>query len=143
MTTYETDFYTWAMEQAAAIRAGHYSQLDIENIAEELESMGRSEKRALNSRLSVLLAHLLKWQYQPARRGNSWQLTIEGQRNHVIDLLDDNPGLKNQLDAILAHAYKQARIQASQETGIDKQHFPTLCPWEFSQIMNEDFYPQA
>lgn len=142
MTSYEIDFYTWAIEQAAAIRSGQYAQLDVDNIAEELESMGRSEKRALDSRLTVLLSHLLKWQYQPARRGKSWQLTIKGQRINVNDVLSDNPGLKAKLPEILKHAYYRAIIDASSETGIDETSFPSECPWLFEQIIDSSFYPE-
>lgn len=141
MTAYESDFYTWTLEQAAAIRAGHYAQIDIENLAEEIESMGRSEKRALDSRLTVLLVHLLKWQFQPVRRGKSWQLTIKGQRLNVSDLLNDNPGLKPQLATIIAHAYQRAIIDASSETGIDETVFPANCPWSVDFVTDLAFYP--
>lgn len=139
--TYETDFYGWTVEQAAALKAGDYGHLDIQNLIEEIETMGRSEKRALDSRLTILLAHLLKWQYQPARRGKSWQLTIEGQRLSFSDVLTDNPSLKPQLDAILVHAYARARIDAAKETGLDKGSFPVECPWDFSLILDDAFYP--
>ncbi len=88
---YEHDFYAWANEQASLLRAGRLSEADIEHIAEEIDSMGRSEKRELVSRLKVLLAHLLKWQHQPGNRGNSWRLTIEEQWREVVDHLADNP----------------------------------------------------
>lgn len=142
MSTYETDFYRWTHEQAAAIRAGRFNELDLQNIAEELESMGRSEKRALDSRLTVLLAHLLKWRHQPARRGKSWQLTIKGQRLAVVDVLDDNPGLAAKLPEILAHAYRRAVINASSETGLDEELFAADCPWTFDQIVDAGFFPE-
>ncbi len=106
---YDRDFYAWANEQAALLRAGRLTEADIENIAEEIESMGRSEKRELINRLAVLLSHLLKWQFQPAFRGNSWRLTIEEQRNRVDDHLGDNPSLKSQLDQAMRTAYRSAR----------------------------------
>ncbi|TPQ24987.1 DUF29 domain-containing protein [Methylomonas koyamae] len=139
--TYESDFYGWTQEQAGLIRSGRFSDLDIANILEEIESMGRSEKRALDSRLTVLLAHLLKWHYQPGRRGKSWQLTIEVQRISFVDVLDDNPSLKPQLPAILSHAYAKARIEAAKETGLDKTTFPVDCPWDWSAILDDGFYP--
>ena len=92
---YEQDFYAWANEQAALLRSGRVSDADLEHIAEEIESMGRSEKRELISRLKLLLAHLLKWQFQPTLRGNSWRLTIEEQRRDVAEHLADNPSLKS------------------------------------------------
>jgi len=141
MPNYNTDFYGWTQLQADLLRLGRFSEVDLENLIEEVETMGRSEKRELDSRLTLLLVHLLKWQYQPSRRGTSWRLTIEGQRAKFVDVLDDNPSLKPQLDAILAHAYKQARIDAAQETGMDKTVFPLSCPWGFIQLLDENFYP--
>lgn len=141
MNSYDLDFYGWTQDQAAALRAGHLNELDIENLIEEIESMGRSEKRALESRLTVLLAHLLKWQYQPSRRGKSWQLTCEGQRINFENVLDDNPSLKTQLDTVLIRAYAKARIEAAKETGLDKDVFPPACPWEWHQIRDNSFYP--
>ena len=88
---YEQDFYAWANEQAALLRAGRLSEADIEHIAEEIESMGKTEKRELVSRLTVLLLHLLKWQHQPTHRGTVWRLTLEEQRNQIEDHLADNP----------------------------------------------------
>ena len=96
---YERDFYAWANEQAALLRAGKLDRADIDNIAEAIESMGRSEQRTLVSRMSVLLLHLLKWRYQPAFRGTSWRLTIMEQRYRLADRLRDNPSLKSQLDS--------------------------------------------
>jgi len=141
MTNYNSDFYGWTQEQAALLKAGRLSEIDIENLIEEVETMGRSEKRELNSRLTVLLLHLLKWQFQPIRRGNSWRITIEQQRLEFKDVLDDNPSLKPLLDAILLQAYTKAKVAASKETAIDKSVFPELCPWSFSQLLDEGYYP--
>lgn len=93
-TLYEQDFYAWANRNAQLIRAGKLSEIDVENIAEELEGMGRSEKRAFINRLAILLAHLLKWHFQPALRSRSWQYTIRAQRDQLYDLLEDSPSLK-------------------------------------------------
>ncbi len=141
MINYDTDFYGWTQEQAALLKAGRLSELDIDNLLEEVETMGRSEKRELDSRLTVLLAHLLKWQFQPIRRGRSWQLTIEGQRINFSETLDDNPSLKPKLDTILNKAYAKAIIKVSQETGFDKKTFPDACPWMLSEILDDNFYP--
>ena len=141
MIKYENDFFSWTQEQAGLLKAKNFSEIDIDNLIEEIEAMGRSEKRELQSRLAVLLMHLLKWRYQPIRRSKSWTLTIQGQRIDVLDVLEDNPGLKHQLDAILSHAYRSARISAAKETGLDLQIFPNACPWPFSDIMDNDFYP--
>jgi hypothetical protein len=91
---YESDFYAWANEQATLLREGRFAEADVENIADEIESLGRSEKRDLVNRLAVLLAHLLKWQFQPVWRGKSWRLTIKEQRRRLSEHLDENPSLK-------------------------------------------------
>ena len=141
MIKYEQDFYSWTQEQAALLRAGRLTDLDIENLIEEIETMGRSEKRELESRLTVLLLHLLKWKYQPERRGKSWNLTIKGQRIEYLNVLTDNPGLKSQLETIFESAYKLALVKASSETGIDEDVFPSSCPWTFAEVTNPAFYP--
>ena len=143
MINYDTDFYGWTQEQAALLKAGRLAELDIDNLLEEVETMGRSEKRELDSRLTVLLLHMLKWQYQPIRRGRSWQLTIEGQRINFSETLYENPSLKPQLDTILKKAYAKAIIKASQETALDKKTFPGHCPWTLTQILDDNFYPNA
>ncbi len=143
MNNYDADFYGWTQEQAALLKAGRLSELDIDNLLEEVETMGRSEKRELDSRLTVLLLHMLKWQYQPIRRGRSWQLTIEGQRINFSETLYENPSLKPQLDTILKKAYTKAIVKASQETALDKKIFPGSCPWSLSQILDDNFYPDA
>jgi hypothetical protein len=103
--------------------------------------MGRREKRELESRLNILLLHLLKWKYQEVRRGRSWQLSIDEQRIQFSKTLKDNPGLKSALDEILKDAYKLAVIKAAQETKISKNIFPENCPWELAQLIDEAFYP--
>lgn len=142
MTTYETDFYTWTQQQAAFLKARLFENIDLDNLIEEIESMGRSEKRELESRLTVLLQHLLKWKYQPARRGISWELTIDEQRIQFIKVLKDNPGLKNNLHQVLIDAYQLAVIKAAKETLLDKTTFPSECPWNLPQITNMDFFPE-
>ena len=141
MSNYEQDFYSWTQEQAALLKAGRLTDLDIDNLIEEVETMGRSEKRELQSRLTVLLAHLLKWRHQPERRGKSWTLTIEGQRMNFIDVLNDNPGLKPQLPDILCNAYRLAKVNAAKETRLDKAVFDADCPWTIEQIRDDGFFP--
>ncbi len=138
---YEQDFHAWANEQAALLRAGRLAEADIEHIAEEIESMGKTEKRELVNRLAVLLTHLLKWQYQPTLRGTSWRLTIEEQRQRLTDHLEDNPSLKATLSTSLGAAYRLARIVATRETGLRRETFPPTCPWSPEQTMTEDFWP--
>jgi hypothetical protein len=140
-TLYDRDFYAWANEQAALLRAGKLAAADIENIAEEIESMGKTEKRELANRLAVLLLHLLKWQYQPARRCSSWQATIRVQRRDLAIHLQDNPSLKAKLAETIEQAYGNAVIEAASETGQPELSFPSECPWTFELIMNAAFWP--
>ena len=140
-TLYETDFYAWANEQAALLRSGKLSLADIENIAEEIESMGKSEKRELVSRLTVLILHLLKWQFQPNLRGNSWRLSVANSRDQLSDHLSDNPSLKAKLSEAIETAYRYARRDAARETGMDVDTFPASCPWSFDQMMDLSFWP--
>lgn len=140
---YESDFYAWAKEQAALLRAGKLAQADIERIAEEIDSMGRTEKRELVSRLTVLLLHMLKWRFQPSLRSTSWRLSVEGQRLDVASHLADNPSLKAGLEAAIALAYRRASIDAQRETGLDAAVFPVACPWTFDQTMDASFWPDS
>ena len=141
MINYEKDFYSWTQEQAALLKDGRFSELDIDNLIEEVESMGRGEKRELESRLTVLLLHLLKWKYQEVRRGRSWQLSIDEQRIKFEEILNENPGLKLALDEIIRDAYRLAVIQAARETKITKAVFPECCPWNLAQLIEDEFYP--
>jgi len=140
---YETDFYGWIQQQAHTLRTRNLSALDFEHLIEEIESMGRSEQRALESRLEVLLMHLLKWQFQPRLQGPSWRFTIKEQRRRIAKLLKKNPSLTNTLNEVINDAYESARILAAEETGLEETAFPSLCPWSFVQIMDETFWPQT
>jgi hypothetical protein len=139
--SYEKDFYSWTQEQAELLRNSQFNSLDIPNLIEEIETMGRSEKRELESRLTILLLHLLKWNYQEVRRGRSWQLLIDEQRIQFEETLDENPGLKPNLDEIIQKAYRLAVIKASRETKISKAVFPEYCPWNLEQFIEDGFYP--
>ena len=141
MISYEQDFYGWTQEQAGLLRAGRLTDLDVDNILEEIEAMGRSERRELQSRLTVLLVHLLKWQYQPARRGTSWELTIKTQRIDYMDVMKDNPGLKPKLPEIFQAAYDLARLKAAKESGLQLVVFPESCPWTYAQVIDLAFIP--
>jgi len=142
-TGYEVDFYAWANEQAALLRAGRLGTADIDNIAEELESMGRSEKRELISRLTVLLTHLLKWQFQPGQQSRSWWATIRIQRRDLARHLKDNPSLRGRLDDAIDDAYGNAQIEAMAQTNLPESIFPATCPWPWEQIMDEGFWPEG
>jgi len=139
---HETDFYAWSLEQAALLRAGRLGEADLDAIAEEIESMGKTEKRELVSRLTVLLLHLLKWRHQPSHRGKSWRLSIANARNEIVDHLEDNPSLKAVLDSAMEQAYRSARLKAAIETDYDEDEFPARCPWSFAEMMDEGFWPE-
>lgn len=141
--SYETDFYSWTQEQAALLKAGRLSEIDIDNIVEEIETMGRSEKNAFKSHLRVLLVHLLKWQYQPDKRvnSNSWLHTLATQRIETRDVIAENPGLKPTIEEVIGKAYQLARHDASKETHLPVKVFPEVCPWDFDQIVDDLFLP--
>jgi hypothetical protein len=135
---YDHDFYAWTMQQAELLRAGQISRADLTHIAEELESLGRSEKRELVSRLTVLLQHLLKWQFQPDRRSTSWRLSIANTRDQLAEHLADNPSLRAKLPDSIASAYRYTRRYAAIDTGFPENTFPAECPWTFEQAMPQD-----
>jgi Domain of unknown function DUF29 len=139
---YDRDFYAWTLQQAELLRAGRLSSLDLKNIAEEIESMGRSENNELISRLAVLLAHLLKWQFQPAFQGKSWLATIAEQRRRLKRHLAENPSLKSKLDEDITEGYDQAVAETVSQTGMDKKTFPSICPYSFAQMMDAEFWPE-
>ena len=140
---YERDFFAWAGEQAALLRAGRLDNADILNIAEEIESMGRSEKRELVSCLTTLLLHLLKWQFQPVLRGACWETSIKVQRIRLADHLADNPSLKPHLADAIASAYRVGRLEASTETGLKPATLPASCAWSVAETLDEDFWPNG
>ncbi len=135
---YERDFYTWSQEQARLLRAGLWNAVDRENVAEEIESLGREQFNKLESALRVLLLHLLKWDHQPSKRTRSWALSVKDQRVAFDHVLADNPGLKSRLDEALARAYRRARIQAAAETGLPEEAFPESCPYGLDEIATRE-----
>jgi hypothetical protein len=138
----DRDFYRWATETAQAIRERSFTAVDWEAVAEELDDMGRSEQRELESRLCVLLSHLLKWQHRPEPPPEkSWALTIKEQRRRTRRLLKQSPGLKHSLEGTFAEAYGDARLQAARDCGSDENAFPETCPWTFEQTLDEGYWP--
>jgi hypothetical protein len=142
---YEQDFAAWAFDQAAAVQRGDWAALDVPNLVEELESMGKQQRAELRSRLTVLLMHLLKWQFQPMKRefhGRSWQSTIVEQRNQIEHLVKESPSLKPYIAQALVDAYRSARYEASKETGFDPETFPQACPYTWEQATAEEWMPR-
>lgn len=142
-TSYETDVVAWASEQARLIRAGRFDLLDLEHIAEEIEDVGKSEQRELASRMAVLLAHLLKWEHQPARRSKSWQYTLTTQRKEVAYVISEAPSLRTKFsdERWLDIVWSKAKSQAESETGLDIDTFPEVCPWPISDVLSEGWLP--
>ena len=138
---YERDFYSWAMQQAALLRARRLDELDVENVAEEIESLGRSEAKELRSSYRVLLMHLLKWRYQPKHRSRSWAATIVRERQNAQLGVQENPGLNSLQAELFAEAYRLARKEAAVETGLPLTTFPETCPHSLEQALDEEFWP--
>jgi hypothetical protein len=140
---YDTDFYAWAQQQAAALRAMDWAALDVEHLAEEVEDLRKTERKAVRSQLRRLSSHLLKWAYQPTPRGESWQMTILDARRLVADGLEENGTLTRELPVLCAWAYPRARREAAKDTGLPLATFPEACPWAVAQVLDEDFWPEA
>ena len=150
---HDGDFYAWTQEQAQHLRElagalhgrrdGLGQGVDFENLAEEIESLGRSEKHALESRLNVLLVHLLKWAYQPERQGTGWRRTIVEQRRRISRILQENPSLASHPAEVLAEEYSVARLGAADETGLPEETFPAACPFTIEQILDTAWLPPA
>jgi hypothetical protein len=138
---YETDFYAWTQEQVSLLRNEQWSQIDLQNLIEEIQSLGKQQRQELRNRLSVLIGHLLKWQYQAQRRSRSWLATLRIQRLDIAELLEDNTSLKPYLEEALRKAYLKGVELAVGETDLPKRTFPVECPYSLSEIVDYDFYP--
>ncbi len=147
---YQKNYTAWAEKTAELLKAGKFSELDTEHLLEELAGMGASEYNELESRLTILIAHLLKWQFQYHQLsdkwkefdGRSWRTTIIEQRTRIAKRLRKSPGLKKNLPEILSEAYEDALELAIKETRLPAATFPSECPYTFEQLLNDDFYPQ-
>ena len=142
---YNTDFYAWTQEQAALLRAQKVQALDYANVAEEVESLGKSQQQALESHLEVVLTHLLTWCYcstlPDARRG--WRLTIRERRRRLARLLHHNPSLRPAVSAVVTESYPHARLMALEATEEPSATFPETCPWPPEQVLEAEFWPEG
>ncbi|WP_143171168.1 DUF29 domain-containing protein [[Phormidium ambiguum] IAM M-71] len=138
---YETDFYAWTQRQVELLRKRDLNNLDIENLIEEIDSLGKQEKRELVNRLGILLGHLLKWEYQPSRRSRSWVATIREQRYRLLKLLEENPSLTPYLPEAMTQAYQSGLALAVKETDMPFKTFPSGNSYTWEQIENPDFFP--
>lgn len=141
-TDYDEDFFVWTQRQAVLLRQGQLSEIDVANLAEEIESMGKRDRRAIVSHLTLLLLHLLKWQYQPERRGTSWKLSIRNARDDVDAIVEDSPSLHRQLPEFIQAIYPKARRNAADETGLALETFPESCPFTVAQVTG-DYWPES
>ncbi len=132
---YDQDFYLWTQATAQKLKEGKFNELDIPNLVEEVESMGRSERRELKSRLIVLLMHLLKWEYQPEKRSQSWRSTIVEQRICIEELIEDSPSLQPLISELFDACYQKARQKAADETGIKLTFFPQESPFTLEDVL--------
>jgi ribosomal protein L29 len=142
MTAYDLDFHAWTKEQAEALRRRSGNEIDWDNLAEEVESLGKTQVSELTSRLTVLLTHLLKWLYQPERRGSSWAATIKEQRKRIARHLRQNPSLQAIEMEEFVEAYDTARIRAAGETDLPEESFPEQAPFTLQEAKAADFWPE-
>jgi hypothetical protein len=140
-TGYENDFYLWCYEQAELLRLRRFSVMDLPNVIEELESMGASQRSALRSSYRLLIAHLLKWEFQPDMRSSSWQITIVRERAHIEEIEEDSPSLKTEARSLVESAYRKARIEAQTETKLPLSIFPSACPYTLEQLRDDEWFP--
>ena len=139
---YERDFYLWTQEQAELLRQRRFDDLDLENLIDEVASVGGSERREVRSRLTVLLTHLLKWKYQPGARSSGWTGTIDEQRDGLQQILGASPSLGRYPTEVFDLCYKAARLKAAKQTGIDLTLFPAATPFTLDQALDERFLPK-
>jgi Domain of unknown function DUF29 len=138
---YESDFYAWVQQQTMLLQDHQWNEIDIANLIEEISSLGRQQQQELRNRLSVLIGHLLKWQYQPQRRSRSWLATLRVQRREILRLLKDNPSLKPYLDEARQEAHENGCDLAMGETNLPEKTFPLDCPYSLAEILADRFYP--
>ncbi|GCL37847.1 hypothetical protein SR1949_29590 [Sphaerospermopsis reniformis] len=144
-TLYGQDFFAWVEQTAEILRSQQWDELDLENLIEEVVDLGKSQQRALQSALRLVLSHLLKWKYQPERRSKSWQVTITRERLNLDELLAESPSLRRFLtdDEWINATYQRARKEAMVETGLSEEKFAIACPFALNQILDLDFYPHS
>ncbi|XFA73622.1 DUF29 domain-containing protein [Thermosynechococcaceae cyanobacterium Okahandja] len=136
---YETDFYAWTLAQAKLLKERDFEHLDIPNLVEEIESLGKQQRQELRNRLGVLIGHLLKWDYQPEKRSKSWRVTIREQRREILQLLKENPSLKPYLEEAIAPAHESGLDLVVKETPLDYGDLPENCPYTPEQLFDPNF----
>jgi hypothetical protein len=139
---YDRDYYLWLSHTANLISEGKFSEIDAANLIEEIEDMGRSEKRAIESNLVVLLLHLLKYKYQLEKRSNSWKSSVREHRRRLRKAFSDSPSLKRHFEEVVDECYQDAREQAADETELPLDTFPQELPFTLAEVLNPDYLPQ-
>ncbi len=138
---YDEDLYQWTIEQGRALRDRATNALDYDNLAEEIESLGRSDKREIKSRLENLLLHLLKWRYQPDQRSPLWEASIDEARRRIERVLKDSPSLRSHPGEVLSEAYRYA-IRNKAIRALELRQLPEACPWAIDDVLSEEFLPK-
>lgn len=138
---YDTDFYEWTQQQARLLRDGRWRELDLDNLVDEVESVGRSSRHEIGSRLAVVLEHLLKWEHQPAKRKYGWRASLREQRAAIELVIGDSPSLQREPARALARAYRLARVRAAADTGLREADFPAECPYTVEQALDWRYLP--
>ena len=141
-TDYEDDFETWSYEQAELLRQRRFSELDLPNLIEEIESMGSEQRFALQSSYRLVISHLLKWQYQPQLRSTSWDITIGRERDNIAAREEKNHLLRENAKQLVEHVYRSAVREAAMETGLPRGTFPLDCPYTLDQLRDPDWMPE-
>ncbi|AFY33075.1 DUF29 domain-containing protein [Calothrix sp. PCC 7507] len=139
---YEQDFYLWIQTTIELLKQGQLTELDLENLIEEIATMGRSEKKALRSNLEVVLMHLLKYQYQAEKRSGSWRATIREHRKRIKETFAESPSLKPYFYQVFGGCYEDARLLAADETELQIATFPEQSPFTPEQVLDADFLPE-
>lgn len=132
---YDKDYCLWISRQTKFLQTGDFDKLDITNLVEEIESLGKSERRALESQLEILLMHILKKKYQPWMASRSWELSVKESRLRASRILKENLSLKPELEQFVKDAYQYARLEAAKETGLDEKIFPKACELTIKEIL--------
>jgi hypothetical protein len=141
VSAYDSDFQKWTKQQGQALAARRSTEVDWDNVAEEIESLGRSDKREIENRLNIILVYLLKWKYQASRRNRSWAATLLEQRKRIRKLIRESPSLESYPAQVTEEEYEIAAVKAAAETGMDHTSFPGRCPFSTEEILDFGYLP--
>ena len=140
---YDDDLYAWSQDQAARLRAFRPAHVDWQNLAEEIESLGKNDRRSLQSDLKVVLLHLIKWRYQSEKRKSGWRSSVNEHRDRIERIIQDSPSLARLPAESLASEYRKARLEAARDTRLPKGRIPETCPFSIEQVLDPDYWPRA